>query len=97
MPGKRIDDANALLTSKVWALLKYPDNSEFCFQTTLSPDILLEFGIVLEEGKLPRIDKKYYWGGRYIYRQFPVSGVKVSLWDSLTYTHRASFEMHEFL
>lgn len=97
MPGKRITDANALATSKVWALLKYPDGSEFCFQTTLSGDILREYDIILEEGKLPRIDKKYYWGGRYIYRQFPISGTTITLWDNLTYTHRASYEMHEFL
>ena len=97
MSGKKITDKNALAVQKVWALLRYSDGSEFCFQTTLCPDILRELGIVLEEGKLVRLDKKYYWNGKYVYRQFPYAGATISLWDQLTYTHRASYELHEFL
>ncbi len=97
MAGKRITDANALMTSKVWALLRYSDGSEFCFQTTLSSDILRDLGIVLEEGMLPRIDKKYYWDGRFAYRQFPYQEASISLWDACTYTHAASSKFHEFL
>lgn len=97
MPGNRIDDVNALASGKAWALLTYSDKSEFCFQTTLCESILRELGIVLEEGKLPRIDKQYYWNGKFIYRQFPIAGASVTLWDALTYTHRPSYELHNFL
>jgi hypothetical protein len=97
MPGKRITDNSVLMKQKVWALLRYSDGSEFCFQTTLCPDILRELGIVLEEGKLVRLDKQYYWNGRFIYRQFPYENCSITLWDSLTYTHRASYELHEFM
>ena len=97
MSNGRITDLNALTAGKVWALLRYGDNSEFCFQTTLNPDILRDLGITLEEGKLPRLDKQYYLGGRHVYRQFAVDAAQVTLWDSLTYTHRPSYEMHPFL
>lgn len=97
MSGKPITDKSALVQRKVWALLTYSDGSQFCFETTLNADILLELGIQLEEGMLPRIDKKYYWGGQYIYRQFPISGVRISLWDACTYTHSASQQLHDFL
>ena len=96
MSGKRILDNNQLLREKVWALLSYPDGSEFCFQTTLNADILRELGITLEENKLPRLDKTYYWNGRNIYRQFSVVGVKVSLWDAMTYTHEPSYQLSKF-
>lgn len=97
MAGNRIVDSNAIATQKVWALLRYSDGSEFCFQTTLCPSILQEYGVILEEGKLVRLDKKYYWGGQYIYRQFAHGGARISLWDALTYTHEQSYRLHEFL
>lgn len=97
MPGKRITDPNALRKNLVWVLLRYGDGSEFCFQTTLSPGILEERGVVLEEGKLVRLDKKYYLNGRYVYKQIPYEGAKVSLWTEMTYTHRPSYELRDFL
>lgn len=97
MPGNQIKDVNILTTSTAWALLRYHDQSEFCFQTTLCTDILKDLGIILEEGKLPRIDKKYYWNGKFIYRQFPIADTTVTFWDALTYTHRPSYSLHEFL
>lgn len=95
--GNRITDKAQLTISKVWVLLTYSDGSEFCFQTTLCPDILRDYGVVLEEGKLVRLDKKYYWNGEYVYRQFPFQGAKISLWDALTYTNPDSLALHEFL
>lgn len=97
MPGKKFTDKNVLLTDKVWVLLTYPDKSEFCFQTTFCPEILRELGITLEEGRLVRLDKKYYMGGQFVYRQFPFANASISLWDSLTYTHKPSYELHQFL
>lgn len=94
--GNQIKDVNSLLRGKVWALLTYEDGSQFCFETTLNSILLRELGIVLEEGHLPRLDKKYYWNGRFIYRQFDVSKATLTLWDSLTYTHLESFKLHEF-
>lgn len=88
-------DASVLQRQRVWALLTYKDNSQFCFETTLCPAILNELGIILEEGKLPRLDKKYYIDGQFIYRQFPYETAKVSLWNQLHYTQPAPF--HEFL
>lgn len=96
-PGQRIVDSNALLERKVWVLLTYSDKSEFCFQTTLNEDILREEGVTLEEGKLVRLDKKYYWGGKFIYRQFSFEEATVSLWDALTYTDPRSARLHVFL
>lgn len=96
MSGNPIKDKNALVNGKVWVLLTYSDGSQFCFQTTLNTHILKELGIILEEGKLPRIDKKYYWGGQYVYRQFSFIGAKLSLWDNLTYTHKPSEVLHSF-
>lgn len=95
--GNRIEDREALARELVWILLTYEDASEFCFQTTLNPDILRSRGVVLEEGMLVRLDKKYYWGGKFVYRQFPFAGAKVSLWDALTYTDPRSARLHEFL
>lgn len=97
MCGERILDKNKLLTGLVWVLLTYRDKSEFCFQTTLNNDILREKGITLEEGKLPRLDKTYYVNGKFVYRQFPVEGAKLSLWTALTYTDIRSEAMHKFL
>lgn len=95
--GERYTDIKVLQERLVWALLTYSDGSQFCFQTTFNEDILREYGIVLEENSLPRLDKQYYWGGRYVYRQFPFEGAKVSLWSELTYTHLPSRELHGFL
>lgn len=97
MPGKRIKDAGQLNEELVWVLFTYRDGSQFCFQTTLSRNILRERGVVLEEGKLVRLDKKYYVNGKYVYRQFPFADVSISLWDDCTYTHEPSARMHEFL
>ena len=97
MVGNRILDSRELERRKCWILLQYPDGSEFCFLTTLNPDILRDTGIVLEEGMLVRLDKKYYIDGNMVYRQFPYQGVSVSLWESLTYTDEASYSLHDFL
>ncbi len=97
MAGTKITDKNVLLRQLVWVLLTYRDGSEFCFQTTLNPEILRERGVILEEGKLVRLDKKYYWGGQYIYRQFAFGDAVITLWDSLTYSDRVSYKLHPFL
>lgn len=93
----KISDASTLNRELVWVLLRYADGSEFCFQTTLSTALLRKYGVVLEEGKLVRLDKKYYVNGQYVYRQFPFAGTVVSLWDSLHYTDEISYRLHEFL
>ena len=93
----RISDINSLSERRVWALLKYEDGSEFCFETTLNPDILNGLGIVLEEGKLVRLDKKYYIGGAFVYRQFPYSEASITLWDELHYTDKFSLKLHQFM
>lgn len=97
MSGKQIQDKTLLAKGLVWTLLRYQDGSEFCFQTTLNPDILRERGVVLEDGCLVRLDKKYYVDGRYQYRQFPFDGASISLWDALTYRDQSSYAIHEFL
>lgn len=97
MLATRVNDKSALTEGLVWVCLTYKDGSQFCFQTTLNVDILREKGVVLEEGKLARLDKKYYWGGQYIYRQFPFVGASVSLWTGLHYDHVESYKVHEFL
>lgn len=95
--GSKITDSNKLLTDKVWALLHYSDGSEFCFQTTLNSDILYQYGIVLEEGKLPRLDKKYLEFGQMVYRQFNFQGAQITLWDSMTYTDETSAHLREYM
>lgn len=95
--SNRITDKNALTTGLVWVLLKYSDQSEFCFQTTLNQTILAQKGIVLEEGCLVRLDRQYYVGGRMVYRQFPFEGTTISLWDEETYTDELSKSLKEFL
>lgn len=97
MSGKRITDQKILATDKCWVLLRYADGSEFCFQTTLCASILNSLGIQLEEGKLVRLDKQYYIGGKLQYKQFPFQGAKISLWTALTYTNEKSFRLHDFL
>lgn len=96
MPTK-LTDKSVLATQCVWVLLTYKDGSQFCFQTTLNEDILRERGILLEEGRLPRLDKQYYVNGQYVYRQFPFEGVSVSLWDQEHYDDPDSLLVKEFL
>lgn len=95
--GTKIDNINAITDGLVWILLTYEDGSEFCFQTTLNADILRDKGVLLEEGKLVRLDKLYYWNGQMIYRQFPIANATVSLWTELTYSNPDSQALHEFL
>lgn len=97
MPGNKITDKSVLTRDKVWALLTYADGSEFCFLTTLNAGIISQEGVVLEEGKLVRLDKKYYMNGQFVYRQFSFVGARISLWDRLHYTDEDSYRMHEFL
>lgn len=96
-PGSKITDITVLQRDLVWALLKYSDGSEFCFLTTLSPKILSDYGVTLEEGNLVRLDKQYYIDGKFVYKQFAFAGTKISLWSKLTYTHEPSYRMHDFL
>lgn len=93
----KITDPNALTSGLVWVLLKYPDNSEFCFQTTLNPALLNQHGIVLEEGMLVRLDKKYLEHGQMVYKQFPFEGATISMWDRMTYTDECSASLRNFL
>lgn len=81
----------------VWVLLRYSDNSEFCFQTTLNPGILNRLGVVLEEGKLVRLDKQYYERGDMVYRQFAYEGASVSLWDEEHYIDPLSARLKDFM
>lgn len=97
MSAKQIKDKNALLEQEVWVLYKYSDGSEFCFKTTMCEGILNKLGIVLEAGKLPRLDKKYYERGQFVYRQFPFDQVTVTLWDEEHYTHELSKKLKSFL
>lgn len=97
MAGNRINDSNSLVNGVVWALLTYPDGSEFCFQTTLNGAILAKYGIILEEGKLARLDKKYLVKGDMVYKQFKFEGAKISLWDAETYTDPVSASLRKFL
>ena len=95
--GKRIHDSSALTNGLVWALLRYQDGSEFCFQTTLNTQLLNQFGIVLQEGCLVRLDKQYLEHGQMVYRQFAFAGASVSLWDAMTYTDEASAKLRDFM
>lgn len=93
----KITDKNALMQGLVWVLLTYRDGSEFCFQTTLNPQILNGYKVTLEEGKLVRLDKQYIQHGAMVYRQFPYDGAVLSLWDSKHYEDRESEQLHDFL
>lgn len=93
----QLKDQSALLSGLVWVLLRYSDGSEFCFQTTLNPSILNQRGIVLEEGKLVRLDKQYYENGDMVYRQFEYAGTSISLWDAEHYTHAESEKLSPFM
>lgn len=97
MPASQYFGKEVLLEKLVWVLYTYPDGSQFCFQTTLNGDILREHGITLEDNKFPRLDRKYYERGRFVYRQFPFSGVTVTLWDSEHYTDPDSLKVKDFL
>ena len=88
---------NALVDGTAWVLLKYEDDSEFCFETTLSPRILNQKGIILEEGCFARLDKQYYENGKMVYRQFPYGEAAVTVWNVETYTDRMSSFLREFI
>lgn len=93
----KITDSSALTSGLVWVLLKYADGSEFCFQTTLNPQILRGRGVILQEGCLVRLDKTYLEHGAMVYRQFHFEGATISLWDSMTYTDEASAKLRDFM
>lgn len=93
----KITDSQQLLQRLVWVLLRYSDGSEFCFQTTLNAQILRDRGVVLEEGHLVRLDKKYFVDGQMIYRQFPHQSAVISLWESEHYTHPESAALRAFM
>lgn len=93
----KITDSSALTSGLVWVLLRYADGSEFCFQTTLNPQILRGRGVILQEGCLARLDKKYLEHGAMVYRQFPFEGATISLWDSMTYTDETSAKLRDFM
>ena len=95
--ARRITDPTSLAKGLVWVLLHYDDGSEFCFQTTTNPAILAQHGIVLEEGKLVRLDKTYLEQGQMVYRQFDYVGVRISLWDAEHYTDRTSAILRLFV
>ncbi len=97
MPASKLTNKQVLVEKPVWALLTYSDGSQFCFQTTLNQDILRDKGIILEEGKLPRLDKTYYMYGKYVYRQFSIEGASISLWDGEHYDDPASCALKDFL
>lgn len=97
MDGEKITDKSVLAEKLVWVLLRYKDGSEFCFQTTLNSKILREHGVVLEENKLVRLDKKYYMNSKFIFRQFSYVDAKISLWKSLHYTNEESLRIHKYL
>ena len=93
----RITDSQQLLQRLVWVLLRYSDGSEFCFQTTLNTQILRDRGVILEEGHLVRLDKKYFVDGQMVYRQFPHQSAVISLWESEHYTHPESAALRAFM
>ena len=93
----RISDPAALTSGLVWVLLTYADGSEFCFQTTLNSELLHQYGVVLDEGMLVRLDKKYLENGEFVYRQFSFRNAKVSLWSEETYTDETSSALRKFM
>lgn len=93
----QIKDKQAIARGTVWVLLRYSDGSEFCFQSTLNPAMLSQRGIALEEGKLPRIDKKYLHNNREVYRQFAYEGATITFWDGCHYTDDESRKLHDFM
>lgn len=93
----KLTDKSALIQGLVWVLLTYPDGSEFCFQTTLNPQLLNSYGVVLEEGKLARLDKQYIHHGAMVYRQFPHAGAVLSLWSECHYEDAESAKLHDFM
>lgn len=97
MQASRLTDKSLLTSGIVWVLLTYADGSQFCFQTSLNPDVLRDRGIVLEEGKLPRLDKQYFVWGQMVYRQFPFAGTTVQLWTGEHYDDPASEAIKDFL
>lgn len=90
-------DTPDILNEIVWVRLTYPDNSEFCFQTTLNSTILNRRGIVLQEGKLVRLDKQYLYGTKMQYKQFSIENCKVDILSSKEYRDANSAFLHDFL
>ena len=53
----------------------YQDGTELCFHTTLNPALLAQKGIVLEENRLPILDKTYLFDKQQLYKQIPIDGI----------------------
>lgn len=87
----------ALESELVWVHLAYPDKSEFSFQTTLCPAILNAREVVLEPGKLVRLDKKYYIDGLMVYKQFDPADAQVTIWSEEHYRSKAAKEFSRYL
>lgn len=62
-------------TDIVWVRLRFSDCSELCIQTTLNANILTQKGIVLEDGHLPMLNKKYIIDKQEVYKQIPTTNV----------------------
>lgn len=80
-----------------WVRLTYPDFSQICFRTTLSPTILNSLGIVLEPNSLVRLDKKYLHGSDMIYKQYSLDNCKIEVIDSEQYTNKISELFKDFM
>lgn len=82
----------------IWVRLTYPDKSQFCFQTTLSPSILKRYGILLKENSLPCLDKRYYINKEMVYKQFELTDdVAVEVMDYPNYTDQISKMLKDFI
>jgi len=82
----------------VWVRLNYPDHSQFCFQTTLSPSILKRCGILLKENSLPCLDKRYYINKEMVYKQFELTDdVTVELLEKPIYIDKLSNKLKDFI
>lgn len=82
----------------VWVCFTYPDKSQFCFQTTLSPLILKRYGILLKENSLPCLDKRYYINKEMVYKQFELTDdVTVKIIDKPVYTDELSKKLKDFI
>lgn len=82
----------------VWVRFTYPDKSQFCFQTTLSPPILKRYGILLKENSLPCLDKRYYINKEMVYKQFELTDdITVEIIDKPFYTDELSKKLKDFI
>lgn len=87
-----------IMNEIVWVRLTYPDKSQFCFQTTLSPSILKRYAILLKENSLPCLDKRYYINKEMVYKQFGLTDdVSVEVMDNPNYTDRISKKLKDFI